>query len=353
METNTILFCIRPIVFFNRLFGVLPCEVIMERGNLKMISERKHLFYSIAFCVLLAGFFHWAIIELIDMHSWKNLGLIATVAAFGQIYAQFFVALVAMITGWLFRFRSLAIINRINKVDQRLVELEIGFNYPGDRRKLLYQLLGLSIVPIGASMVNCFVISKRAMISFLCYYFICFLPIAVIVLKEFQYYNSVLLIRKKLRTINANIRLIGKSTTAATTSKDEVVLELPSNNKVMGIPIVAKSVATNLSLDVDGCARKLKALSRIHSDLIDILKEVQVLYGPHLFASILTSFGVITTQLYYMFTGVVSAAGYTLVMIFMTTIWVTIQLMLIMVNVIVCSSTSDTVGSEVTRTGCM
>lgn len=341
METNTILYCIRPIVFFNRLFGVLPCEVVQERGNLRIISERKHLFYSIIFTVFLTGFFHWAVVELIEMHSWRNLGLIAAVAAFGQIYAQFFVALIDMITGWLYRFKSLALINKINIVDQRLLELEMGFNYPGDRRTLLYQLLGLAIVPVGASMVNCFVINQRVMISFLCYYFICFLPIVVITLKEFQYYNSVLLIRKKLRLINANILTIGNST-KATGGQEEVNVEVRNSNQVMSIPMVVKS-AVKIPTPVENYTKKLKTLAKIHSELIEILKEIQVIYGPHLFSSILTSFGVITIQMYYMFAGVVNDAGYNVIMFVMTTIWVMIQFLLIMVNVIVCSFTSDTV----------
>lgn len=326
MSSFSVLSCLVPIINISNLFGILPCRVIWDRGIYRVVSEKRDLAYSIIFACILSVFFQLGIAELVKMESWKKLEFIAFLAAFAQIYGLFFVAIIAMLSGWLSRWRIASIIQRIDLVDRSLIALGIVYNYKDAKRKLIVQLIGLSLVPIGASMVNCFVINQRASIAFLCYFFICFMPIAVITLKEFQYYNTVLLIKKKLNLINDNL---GEFSTV------NPATETPIENSIQ-----LHCTPLNASEEMN---HRLKNLATNHAELMDILREVQTIFGPHLLASILIACGVITIQLYYLLTGIVLQLQYNVIMCFMTISWVAIQILLIMVNVVVCSKTSDTV----------
>lgn len=326
MSSFSVLTCLVPILNISNLFGVLPCRVIWDRGIYRVVSEKRDIAYSIIFSCILSVFFQLGIAELVQMESWKKLEFIAYLAAFGQIYGLFFVALIGMLSGWINRWRIISIIQRIDLVDRRLTAIGILYNYSDAKRKLIIQLIGLSLVPIGASMVNCFVINQRASIAFLCYFFICFMPIAIITLKEFQYYNTVLLIKKKLELINGNL------------GQFSAVIQ-PTETLIEG-SLQMRSNPSNASEEMN---HRLKNLAINHAELMDILREVQTIFGPHLLASILISCGVITIQLYYLFTGIVRQLQYNVIMCCMTISWVAIQILLIMVNVVVCSKTSDTV----------
>lgn len=331
---HSLLYCLSPIVNLSLFFGVLPCRIVTADGNRKLEIRISDLLYSIFFCLFLAAFFQWAVVEMIQMETWKQLELIASLAAFGQIYGLFVEALIGMITSWLNRWRSADIINRIDMVDQQLGEMDIALDYKRTKRKLIIELIGLSIVPIGASMVNCFVINSKGTISFLCYVFICFLPIVTITLKEFQYFNSVLLIRQKIHLINRKLLSLGEVSVCEAQGESSLI----RSNSLSSIhPIVVKCQS------IEYRARTLENVTKIHAELMDILKEIQGIFGPHLLVSILIAFGIITTQLYYMITGLVHELHYNVLMIYMTTIWVGIQFLLILINVVVCSKTRDTV----------
>lgn len=335
----SVYFCLTHIVNLNFFFGVLPFRITTIEGDPKLQLKARDLIYSIVFCCILTTFFQLGVIELIHMNSWNELELVAFLAAFGQIYGLFFVALVAMITGWFNRRRTATVIQRIHSVDQRLSDMDIGLNYTSARTKLILQLIGLSVVPLGASMVNCYVINQKTSYSSLCYHFICLFPILVITLKEFQYYNAVLLIRKKLQIINYHLKEMGK----ISPQELDPVQEAETSMGISAVQIHPITIKFN-SLESD--LHVLQNLTKIHSELMDILKEIQVIFGPHLLTSILTAFCVITTQLYYLFTGIVHELKYNIFMICMTTIWVAIQVLLILVNVVVCSKTKDTVREQ-------
>lgn len=323
---KSVLFCLAPIVNLGLVVGVLPCRVVTLRGNQQLQIKIQDLCYSIVYCSLMAVFFQWAVIDLIRMYSWKKLEFIAFLSAFGQVYGLFLVALIAMITGWLNRWRVARIVQRIVNVDALLWNMEIGVDYRSIRKKLVIQLTGLSLVPFGASMVNCFVLNQKTSFYSLCYFFICFLPILVITFKEFQYYNSVLLIRQKIQMVNKKLGILAQETDSEEQQCDTSFVSPQIQ------PVVMKSQANIL-----------QNLSQIHAELMDILKEIQSIFGPHLLASILTAFGVIITQLYYLITGIVHELHYNVIMICMTLSWVAIQMLLILINVVVCSKTNETV----------
>lgn len=328
----SLLYCLAPVINLSHLFGLMPGRVVTEKGKLILQFKTYHLWYSVFICLLLAFFFQWGVIDLIKMDTWRKLDLLSSLAAFGQIYGLFFVALTDIITGWLNRWRVAAVIRKIDMVDQHLSTLPIGINYKSARRKLVVQLIALFVVPVGASMVNCFVINQKTKFSFLCYFFICFLPILVISLKEFQFYNSILLIRQKLRLVNQHLLRLSQVDLNVESSFEDT----SHSNKIAVISQDTKSI--------EGSTKILQNLARMHSDLMDILKEIQFIFGPHLLASILTAFGIITTQLYYLFSGIVQELHYNILMTIMTTSWVAIQWLLIMVNVVVCAKMSNTVG---------
>lgn len=85
----------------------------------------------------------------------------------------------------------------------------------------------------------------------------------------------------------------------------------------------------------------LEGLRGIHSDIVDLTRDIQEVFGPYILVSVLAAFGVITIQLYYIFATSIQAIHFNIPMMVITLIWTFTHALLIIANVIVCSSTRN------------
>uniref|UniRef100_A0A3F2ZD78 Gustatory receptor n=1 Tax=Lutzomyia longipalpis TaxID=7200 RepID=A0A3F2ZD78_LUTLO len=178
----------------------------------------------------------------------------------------------------------------------------------------------LIIIPAGASMCLCAMISGLHEKGFelnlrLCYWFICFTPILLITLKEFQYYNLVRLIKNKVLALNRSLKKLVKWENIEGQHHKEMKLKIIKTH--------------------------LESFRLIHSDIVDLTKDVQAFFGPFILVSVISAFGVITIQLYYIFATLIQTLHFNIPMTVITLIWTATQALLILANVHICSSTRN------------
>lgn len=290
-------------------------------------------------------------------------GIIASFTAWGQIFSLFMVAAMAILTVWPQRRRLILIYTTIEKIDDKLRDIGVQNDYKAYRRSLMYKILAAMIIPLKLSMVNCIIINPetymRPYLFNFCYFFICFIPILIIMLKELQYINILTLIQMKYTQLNDYLKVINKEL-----SRDAMIdfeTELPnqkhkhtvdlhktnvrqnSDSKLIAyisempssVPIMKKNqVDLNLIVEI------LDTLRHIHSILTKLVEEVQRFFGSHLLFLFSTCFGIITIQIYHLFAVYIKQVELSFMVTTLIIFWLLVQTAAILINIAVCNRTS-------------
>lgn len=267
-----------------------------------------------------------AVISLETVHSYSKYehNFISVFTAWGQVYALYTVAFLGIVSANIKRHQKVEVYRVLRSIDKRLVELGSIVNYTNSRRNLLYAMAAFSSMPLVFSMVNCGVINSNYDAFVLCYVFICFFPMLIICLKEFQYYNLVLFVEKNLEEVNRHLRRMATP----------IVKAFPQG--------VAFSV-TKYDQTCRDTVCELKKLSGIYTDLIDAGRKIQDIFGLHLLLIISTSFMVLTIQTYIIFSLIMKIIEMSPFRIFSSLSWMLVQSFAIVMNIHVCSKASKAV----------
>ncbi|XP_059619260.1 putative gustatory receptor 2a [Phlebotomus argentipes] len=133
-------------------------------------------------------------------------------------------------------------------------------------------------------------------------------------MKEFQYYNLIRLIKRKILIMNRSLEKLSRWDKIGLTNQQQKFQILRTH---------------------------LESLRGIHCSIVNLICDVQRAFGPYLLVSVIAAFGVITVQLYYIFATSIQAINFNIPMMAITLIWTSTQALLILANVMVCSSTRN------------
>lgn len=199
---------IAPILRLSRIVGLSPLVIKNSSNSITISKSSISTIYSLVLMIVLIFLFILSLSELQEYQkNVQKLNSVSIWSSWGQIYAVFCVSMIALLTGIYYRDLVEKIFQRIAGIDRQFCHLGILVSYHGCQKQLFIQLLILLIIPSGASMCLCAMISGVFMAGVktklgLCYWFICFSPILLITMKEFQYYNLIRLVKKKINILN-------------------------------------------------------------------------------------------------------------------------------------------------------
>lgn len=270
---------------------------------------------------------------------------ISRLTSWAQVFTLFVLGLIAWITAWTHMEEQCRLHALITRIDQQLREIDdIHFDYKSLRRRLFWQLGLQLIIAFPLSMVNCIIIlpDEMAFSPFsTCYIFICFMPISVLIFKQFQFYNLMHILKTKFDLINIKLSEFNRNTRFTTSERTHIVTVRKSNS-VSEVPLTAVPTASkNVDLmNEEPNVDLLQKLLTIYSNVSDGIDLVLRIFGWHLLFLTAVSFGVITVQSYNLF----SLISHSLVMptyhIVFIVSWILVQVMAFTVNIIICGRTS-------------
>lgn len=254
--------------------------------------------------------------------------VIAYFTTWGQIVFLFVLGSYGLLNTWCNISKMQHLFLWISRIDYQLEEVTgRKTNYMRMRKKLFLQFFVVFLVPSCLSMVNCIVIHfgpNQIDVVSACYWFVCFTPILLLTLKEFQFYNLMFVLKTKFDTINRELLEYGGD-------------NLFSSHKVIKKDVF-HSIQPACSTDI---IRKLLEIYSNTADCVDLLLKV---FDWHLLLLTSASFGVITVQGYNLFAALIVHSmkmdSYQLTVV---TGWIFVQILVIGLNVGTCGMTSKAV----------
>ncbi|XP_039956652.1 putative gustatory receptor 2a [Bactrocera tryoni] len=247
---------------------------------------------------------------------------ISRLTSWAQVFTLFGLGLIAWVTAWTHMDEQCRLHALITRIDQHLREIDdIQFDYKSLRRRLFWQLGLQLLIAFPLSMVNCIIILPDEMPFSpfsTCYIFICFMPISVLIFKQFQFYNLMHVLKTKLDLINNKLSKFNRNTRF--TSERRHIVTVRKSNSVSEVP--------------------LTALLTIYSNVSDGIDLVLRIFGWHLLFLTAVSFGVITVQSYNLFSLISHSLVIPTYHVVFIVSWILVQVMAFAVNILICGKTS-------------
>ncbi|XP_037926894.1 uncharacterized protein LOC119661569 isoform X2 [Hermetia illucens] len=332
-EKENVLYAIYPFYQLCKFCALCPLSVRNSNGKTHFDLSIKMFFYSLGLLfVYVVGFIAGA--KMLHEQPVRAPTIISHFSGWAQIYSLFFIAALDVVWSWATLPKLVELVERIQHIDKSITsKLATTTSYNRHLRILYLQVVGLSIVPFCLSMVNCIILNERNFKLNACFWFICFAPILVITLKEFQFYNFMLLLKSKFTILNKELDVSGRKRFV----KLESATSIESD----------KECLTRLENSEERLRAKLKDIARISDEITTATKAVLELFSLHLFLVTSTALGVITVQIYNFYAFLIDYLYLDIFSIFATVTWICLQFAVVLLNVAVCSM----VANEMANTG--
>ncbi|XP_075167509.1 putative gustatory receptor 2a [Haematobia irritans] len=253
--------------------------------------------------------------------------VIAYFTNWAQLLFLFLLGGYAVLNTWLNLQQLHGLLSWISQIDGQLEHVTgREVNYLQMRKSMFVQLIVVILVSASLSMANCVVIylgPEFPNVMSTCFWFVCFFPILLLTLKEFQFYNLMFILKSKFDLINNEISRYIRRNPHFTMVKPLSDLE--------GLAKPQCSVET------------LKQLLQIYANLADCVELLLNIFAWHLLFLTTASFGVITIQGYNLFAALVAHKiaidAYQLIVVIC---WIFVQIAVVGINVSACSKTEYT-----------
>lgn len=319
------------VVFFTKYnFWATDCKSFVSKHWSHNHFKLKHFQICWIFFHFTVGFY-FGVNHLRMVHSLAQLHestIITYFTTWGQIVFLFVLGSYGLLNTWL----NLPQIHRlflwITKIDRQLEEVTgRELNYTGMRKKLFAQFFVVFLVPSCLSMVNCIVLHfgpEEIDLFSACFWFVCFAPILLLTLKEFQFYNLMYVLKTKFDLINKELLQYGGDNLLSCRKRSQ-------DNML-------NSIKPECSTDV------VKKLLEIYSNIADCADLLLNVFAWHLLFLTSASFGVITVQGYNLFAALIlHSLEMDSYQLFVVLGWVLVQITVIGINVGTCCMTAKAV----------
>lgn len=346
---DNIYYVVYPLFRFFKVSGFAPLKVTIcgNNENVCFKFHRKFLLLFIFIFILNSiGFCHG--VRALNKENWsQEKSQISFVASWSQIFSLFLLGSFDVISSWKSSKSLMGVIGNIQKIDSKLGQLGIEVNYKRIRTIAFLQIGCLLWIPVFVSMVNCIVIRSVFEVWSACYFFICFGPIFFVTFREFQFFNLMFLLKSKVDKVNCKLCEIFKGGRFFETEEDADFSNCGPSLELNICEInIGNKFEVNLSPKEEEERKVIKTLwglSHISADVNDNVQQVMNIFSGHLVFMTAASFGAMTVQGYNLFAILIQSLTLNHFDVIVTVLWLGIQICTILVNVVACHETSNSV----------